>query len=149
MFKDNRVNFYTTADYSDNKELFSIVKDIISNISISNKLKSLYYEQKNKLEKQRKEIDYKTETWDKVNRLSQSASFDKTHKFVKEFTDSEIDSLIQEQCCILVDAAKNNFQISYLIGDEDVKSFYNKIKDRCYKLGIAQYAEKINRILNK
>lgn len=45
LIKDNRIDFYARADYSENSQMDNIVKDILTEISIKNKLNNLHNDQ--------------------------------------------------------------------------------------------------------
>lgn len=128
MMKDNRIKYFAPADYSEGTELDRLIKAIIDRTAANEILESRHFE-------------YKKETLDEVKRdrrdedeqkkdsliaeLKGSSSFSFTHLVIKQL--SQYSEWSSEQRESLFDALVHNFQLYWIIGDEDVHTFYSKL----------------------
>lgn len=129
MMHDNRIKYYVPADYSEGTELDKLVKSIISRTVINEDLENIYYRCKkesyeaDKLnnEEGRKKIDL-------LIALESSRSFATTHSIIKELNSFRSWTLDEKESLFRI--ALDNSQVMYVLGDLDVKLFYqNLLKD--------------------
>lgn len=142
MMRDGRIRYFAPADYTENSELDSLVKQIILRTKENEKLEAIHAS--NRIEQ--KEYD---ESLDENKKLKQdlilalegSGSFAKTHAVVSELRKiqdwdaNEIESLFR--------IGHMNSQVSLILDDDDVGMFFNALLDneKCDKT--RKYAKRI------
>lgn len=142
MMRDDRIRYFAPADYTENSELDSLVKQIILRTKENEKLEAIHAS--NRIEQ--KEYD---ESLDENKKLKQdlilalegSGSFAKTHAVVSELRKiqdwdaNEIESLFR--------IGHMNSQVSLILDDDDVGMFFNALLDneKCDKT--RKYAKRI------
>lgn len=140
MMRDNRIKFFAPADYSEGTELDVLVKAIINRTATNEALESIYYnckrENKNadkiNNEEERKKMD-------SIISLENSRSFTMTHLIIKEL--NNFDEWENDEKELLFKIALENSQVYYILGDIDVKLFYNKLMKNMS--GITENAQKV------
>lgn len=123
MMRDQRIKYFTAADYSEESDLDKLVKAIIEKTAKAEVLEQYSYRCKveaadaagedNEDERIRKEA---------ILSLESSHSFADTHFAVKKL--QTVDSWSEDEINRLCEIALNNFQIRYILTDKDVSAFY-------------------------
>lgn len=126
MMREDRIRYYTPADYSEGKELDSLVKSIIDHIIVEHELNNVFFKCKKETDsfdrENREEGRYKI---DLINALDNSRSFAATHMVIaqlmkiKHWDDDEKEELFS--------IAIRNGQVSSILKDENVKLFYRSL----------------------
>ncbi len=130
MMRENRIKYFSPADYSEDSELDKLIKAIIVR-TVSNEQLEVFHS-KNILEQidNDKSYDKKTQEQNKerlngILALESSLSFTNTHtvidkiKHIQDWTDKEIEMLLE--------IGNKNSQVWYILGDLDVKNFYKRL----------------------
>ncbi len=130
MMRENRIKYFSPADYSENSELDKLIKAIIERTSYNEILES--YHSEAKLEQSENDKKYNTnnkeENAERLNSilvLESSLSFKNTHtviekiKDIQGWTGKEIERLFEIGC--------ENKQVYYILKDFDVKKFYKAL----------------------
>lgn len=143
MIDENRIKYYVPADYTENSKLENLVKNIIERTKSNEVLENIHYgcirEKEDEVKLQSKEEMQKE---DLINRLEDSTSFANTHSIIEQL--SGINEWKGKQKNKLISAALSNDQITYILKDDDVKKFYQKI----IKNDQSDNAKKIESIIN-
>ncbi len=122
MIQENRIKYFVPADYSENSELDCLIKKIINKTGKSEEIESEYYECMR--EAQKHEVSQREgEKNNLVISLYNSRSYANTHTIIAQL--NMVDSLNDEQLKCLFEAAMENGQVHSILGDRDVKMFYN------------------------
>ncbi|UTY27139.1 haloacid dehalogenase-like hydrolase [Treponema denticola] len=152
MIQENRIKYFTPADYSENSELDKLIKAIIER-TVSNELLESYHID-NKLEQvdnyktnNEKTLEQIKEKTNGILSLESSLSFANTHtvinsiKHIRDWSDKEIEMLLE--------IGSRNSQVRYILGDLDVKNFYKRLFEspKCNKE--TDIAKEINEIINQ
>ena len=152
MIQENRIKYFTPADYSENSELDKLIKAIIER-TVSNELLESYHID-NKLEQvdnyktnNEKTLEQIKEKTNGILSLESSLSFANTHtvinsiKHISDWSDKEIEMLLE--------IGSRNSQVRYILGDLDVKNFYKRLFEspKCNKE--TDIAKEINEIINQ
>lgn len=128
MLEDERIRYYVPADYREGSALDILVKDIIVRTEANEKLEALHnvcmHEMKDN-ERSKNEEEREKETL--INLLEDSDSFRTTHEVVRRL--AKYKEWSNEQKGKLIHIALTNHQVTYILGDGDLRRFY---------LGIAQ-----------
>lgn len=126
MIEENRIKYFTEADYTEGSELETLVKNIIDRTAANEILERKNSEciKEMKSERTNKDEDY-IKKEDLIDQLSESASFSKTHEIIKKM--SSIDSWDDQQIERILKIALTNNQVRYIIKDSDIKAFYEVI----------------------
>lgn len=128
MMEDKRIKYYTPANYKEGSELDKLVKNIIDTTASNEKLMSIHYRNKQEQIEHNGKTDYKEmkEKEKLIMDLENSNSFKQTHsiisklKGIKNWTPDEKEQLQR--------IAEKNKQVSSIIKDEDVASFYSSLE---------------------
>lgn len=128
MLQDNRIKYFTPADYTEDSEIDRLVKAIIIRTASNEVLENIHYsckkEQKQK-DVQRSSDENKRKRFDLIIALDGSKSFETTHLIMSDLL--AIESWEEEEIEMLLDIAIRNHPVRYLLNDLDVKSFYRNI----------------------
>lgn len=126
MIEENRIKYFTEADYTKGSELETLVKNIIDRTAANEILERKNSEciKEMKSERTNKDEDY-IKKEDLIDQLSESSSFSKTHEIIKKM--SVIDSWEDQQIERILKIALTNNQVRYIIKDSDIKTFYEVI----------------------
>ena len=124
MMQDNRIKYFVPADYSDGKELDTLLKAIIKRTAANEKLEKYYSDlkeevQNTKITLQDKETKQKE---DLILALENSSNFTRTHTIIGEL--SEFDNWSNEQIIALARIGINNHQVYWILRDNDIARFY-------------------------
>lgn len=143
MLEENRIKYYEPADYKKGSELEKLVQMIIDRTASNELLEEVHFncisEKNEETKHQSEETIQKTKL---INDLEDSMSFANTHDIIKQL--SEYKNWTDEQKNRLVTIALENNQVTYILKDRDVKSFYKSI---CQNLDSDESSEIIE-ILN-
>ncbi len=126
MMREDRIRYYTPADYSEGKELDLLVKSIIDRIVVEHKLNNVFFKCKKETDSfERANSEEGRQKIDLINALDNSRSFAATHTVIaqlmkiKRWDDDEREELLS--------IAIRNGQVSSILKDEDVKLFYRSL----------------------
>lgn len=130
MMRENRIKYYAPADYSEGKELDILLKAIIDRTAENEALESRFYAYKREqtdADKQTNETE--REKVDPLIKLENSRSFATTHAVIEKMR--QITVWTKDETESLFTIAVNNSQVFYILGDMDVKAFYQKLLNGC------------------
>lgn len=142
MMRDDRIRYFTSADYSENSELDKLVKQIILRTKENEKLESIHIENLQEQKDYDSGLDEnKKHKQDLILALECSSSFAKTHdvisdlRKIQDWDSNEIESLFR--------IGHLNSQVSAILDDDDVKLFFSNLLDskECDKT--RKYAKRI------
>jgi 2-hydroxy-3-keto-5-methylthiopentenyl-1-phosphate phosphatase len=134
MMRENRIRYFSAADYTENSELDNLIKSIIIRTEANEKIEEMHIanqiEQIDNDEKNELQI-HNTEKPNAIVALGSSQSFANTHMVISkinqivDWTSSEIELLFK--------IGNSNSQVRYIMSDSDVKSFYRTLLgfDQC------------------
>lgn len=123
MMRDGRVKYFAPADYSEGTELDELVKAIIDRTAANEALEAIHYRcKKEHLAADRASSGEEREKTDLIIELENSASFAGTQSVIGKL--KKIGGWTDEQKDKLFEIALNNSQILYILGDPDVRGFY-------------------------
>lgn len=126
MMRDGRIKYYVSADYSENKELDSLVKAIIERTATNEKLESFYYECKREnMDADNRSSEEQQRKTNLIIALENSRNFATTHAVVKAL--QKCKGWTTEEKERLFNIGVGNNQVFYILGDKDVKQFYNNL----------------------
>ena len=130
MMRENRIKYYAPADYSESKELDILLKAIIDRTAENEALESRFYAYKREqtdADKQTNETE--REKVDLLIKLENSRSFATTHAVIEKMR--QITVWTKDETENLFTIAVNNSQVFYILGDMDVKAFYQRLLNGC------------------
>lgn len=130
MIEDNRIKYYTPADYTEGSELDGLVKNIIDTTAANEKLMSIHY-----LNKQ-EQVNHNGCPDDQEHKekeklildLENSNSFKQTHSIISKL--KKIKSWSQEEKRQLKMIAEKNKQVSSIMKDNDISEFFASISQK-------------------
>ncbi len=126
MMRDRRIKYFAPADYRESSELDVLVKAIIDRTATNEVLESIHYECKRDNADADSHIDADEQRRnDLIMALEESHSFAQTHKVISEL--KEVTGWSAEEKEALFRIALSNSQVHYILGDGDVKDFYNDL----------------------
>lgn len=128
MMEDKRIKYYTPADYTEGSELDKLVKTIIDTTASNEKLMAVHYINKQEQVSHNEQIDNKEDKEKEklIMDLENSNSFKQTHSIISEL--KKIKNWTLEEKKQLKIIAEKNKQISYIMKDGDVASFYSSLE---------------------
>lgn len=130
MIKDNRIKYFTPADYTEGSEIDKLVKMIIDRTNANEKLESLSFELKDEVKKS-DECYKSNEEEEKKNSLilalEDSYNFANTHTIIGEL--AEFDKWSETQLKKLFEIGINNNQVNWILKDRDIADFYKSLID--------------------
>ena len=120
--------YYTPADYTEGSELDKLVKTIIDTTASNEKLMAVHYINKQEQVSHNGQIDNKEDKEKEklIMDLENSNSFKQTHSIISEL--KKIKNWTLEEKKQLKIIAEKNKQISYIMKDGDVASFYSSLE---------------------
>lgn len=146
MMREDRIKYFTPADYTDGSELDVLVKAIIEKTAKAEVLEEKYYKcRKEYIKADQLSDENEREKTRMINALDNSRSFAKTHETIEKL--SEYTSWTPEQIERLFSIAINNGQVRYILADADVKMFYGNLLNKVKVL--SEDAKKVKEFLNK
>ena len=126
MIKEQRIKYYAAADYTEESEIDSLVKNIIDKTVEYERLEARFYQC------QEEAFDFEKNVKDKENKkqdlmfsLECSPNFATTHTIINEL--ANIDSWTDEEKNELADITMSNSQIYFILADEDLNKFYHRL----------------------
>lgn len=126
MLDENRIKYFAPADYTEESKLEHLVQQIIDR-TISNEILEKFHfdciSEKVKETKWQSEEELKKE--ELIDKLEDSANFFNTHVVIEQLSKIKIWS--KHQKAKLIKIALGNTQVTYILGDNDVRDFYNMI----------------------
>lgn len=126
MLEDERIGFFVPAVYTEGSHLEQLIKDIIKKTKASTVLERKHYECVQEKENQaREQTEGERQKEHLINRLWESPNFVTTHAIIKEL--SRVDVWSEDQKRKLIRIAESNNQVSLILHDEDVHSFYSQL----------------------
>lgn len=127
MMREDRIRYYVPANYEEGSELEELVKDIIDRTKENAILEQKHYDclQEANEGLVDKEARARNERMELLASLDNSDSFMNTHSVVYRMNkrDDWEDNDYKEMCRI----AYSNFQVSYILKDEDIAEFYKNV----------------------
>lgn len=146
MMHDGRIKYYAPADYSEGTELDNLVKSIINRTAANETLEEIFYQcKKEKYEADKQNSEEVRKKTDLLIALEGSGNFATTHSTIKELNIFENWSLDEKE--LLFKIAVENSQVFYLLGDLDVKLFYQNVLKDTRKL--SEYAKRVKDEIEK
>lgn len=143
MLDENRIKYYAPADYKNGSKLEQLVQNIIDRTVSNELLEEIHF---NCVLEKNEEMKYQSEEAIQqeklINRLEDSMNFSNTHDVIEQL--KKYGNWTDEQKTKLVKIALENNQVTYILKDKDVKSFYKSI---CRNFN-SNEANKIMEILN-
>lgn len=129
MIRDNRIGYFTPADYSEGQELDQLIKLIIDRTVFNEQLERKHYEYKNEALKQsRQKSEEEQEKIDLIDALESSGNFKNTHNIIRKL--SKYENWQDDEIIDLLSIGFHNSQVRYILGDQDIKVFYKKILEK-------------------
>ncbi|EMC52962.1 haloacid dehalogenase-like hydrolase [Streptococcus mutans] len=129
MIRDNRIGYFTPADYSEGQELDQLIKLIIDRTVFNEQLERKHYEYKNEALKQsRQKSEEEQEKIDLIDALESSGNFKNTHNIIRKL--SKCENWQDDEIIDLLSIGFHNSQVRYILGDQDIKVFYKKILEK-------------------
>lgn len=126
MMHDGRIKYYAPADYSEGTELDNLVKSIINRTAANEALEDIYYQcKKENLEADKQNSEEGRKKADLLIALESSRSFATTHSTINELNSFGNWTLDEKE--LLFKIAVENSQVLYVLGDLDVKRFYQNL----------------------
>lgn len=130
MMRENRIKYYAPADYSEGKELDTLLKAIIDRTAENEALESRFYTyKKEQIDADKRTDENERKKAELISDLASSRDFATTHSVIRKMW--EITAWTQKEMEKLFIAARNNSQVFYILGDADVKVFYQKLLNSC------------------
>lgn len=130
MMRENRIKYYAPADYSEGKELDILLKAIIDRTAENEALESRFYAYKREqTDADKRTNETEREKVDLLIKLENSRSFATTHAVIEKMR--QITVWTKDETENLFTIAVNNSQVFYILGDMDVKAFYQKLLNGC------------------
>lgn len=130
MMRENRIKYYAPADYSEGKELDTLLKAIIDRTAENEALESRFYTyKKEQIDADKRTDENERKKAELISDLASSRDFATTHSVIKKMW--KITAWTQKEMEKLFIVARNNSQVFYILGDADVKVFYQKLLNSC------------------
>lgn len=130
MMRENRIKYYAPADYSEGKELDTLLKAIIDRTAENEALESRFYTyKKEQIDADKRTDENERKKAELISDLASSRDFATTHSVIRKMW--KITAWTQKEMEKLFIAARNNSQVFYILGDADVKVFYQKLLNSC------------------
>lgn len=144
MMREGRIKYYMPADYREGTELDGLVKAIINRTATNEVLENIYAQCKNETyETDKLSSEDEKNKSDLIMALENSNSFATTHMIIKDlqqhnnWSDANKEALFKIAC--------ENSQVSCILGDKDVKKFYEKLLVGLSKK--SEYSERVSKKL--
>lgn len=126
MMRDGRIRYFVPADYSEGTELDTLVKAIIDRTAANEALEALHYQyKKDWMEADRRSSEQERERGDLLIALENSSTFASTHAVIRDL--QRVNRWTPEERETLCRIAAENSQVFYILGDRDVRQFYQGI----------------------
>lgn len=126
MIEENRIKYFTEADYREGSELEKLLKNIIDRTAANEVLERKSVECVKEMLNDRQNKDEKTiRKEDLIDQLRESPSFANTHVLIQQM--STLEAWDEDQIERILDIACSNSQVKYILQDTDIKQFYQMI----------------------
>lgn len=144
MIEENRIKYFTEADYSEDSELEKLLKNIIHRTAANEilEMKSVECVQEMMIERRSRDEQF-IQKEDLIDKLNESSSFAETHEIIKLMSD--IDKWEKAQIERILEVATLNSQVKYILKDNDIKEFYVKISQGTNSI----HAKKVRELMEK
>ena len=144
MIEENRIKYFTEADYSEDSELEKLLKNIIDRTAANEilEMKSVECVQEMMIERRSRDEQF-IQKEDLIDKLNESSSFAETHEIIKLMSD--IDKWEKAQIERILEVATLNSQVKYILKDNDIKEFYVKISQGTNSI----HAKKVRELMEK
>lgn len=146
MMHDGRIKYYVPADYSEGTKLDSLVKSIINRTAANEALEDIYYQCKREnIESDKQSSEEERKKTDLIIALESSDSFATTHSKIREL--NRFGNWTSDEKEALFTIAVENSQVFYILGDSDVKHFYQDLIQN--SLSLSENAKKVEEQIEK
>lgn len=128
MLSDHRIKYFAPADYTENSELDTLVKAIIVRTATNEVLEERHFACKKERDADMASVANEKEARkhrELILSLEESKNFATTHAIIREL--AEIEDWSREEIDLLLHIALRRHTVRYLLNDDDVKGFYQKI----------------------
>ena len=126
MIEENRIKYFTEADYTEGSELEKLLKHIIDRTAANEVLERKSVECVKEMLNDRQNKDEKTiRKEDLIDQLRESPSFANTHVLIQQM--STLGAWDEDQIERILEIAYSNSQVKYILQDTDIKQFYQMI----------------------
>ena len=126
MMHDGRIKYYAPADYSEGTQLDNLVKSIINRTAANEALEEFFYQcKKENFEADKQNNEEGRKKTDLLIALEGSGNFATTHSTIKEL--NSFKNWTPDEKELLFKIAVENSQVFYVLGDLDVKLFYQNV----------------------
>ena len=130
MMREGRIRYFAPADYSEGTQLDELVKAIIDRTAENEALESRFYTyKKEQIDADKRTDENERKKAELISDLASSRDFATTHSVIRKMW--KITAWTQKEMEKLFIAARNNSQVFYILGDADVKVFYQKLLNSC------------------
>ena len=144
MIEENRIKYFTEADYSEDSELEKLLKNIIDRTAANEilEMKSVECVQEMMIERRSRDEQF-IQKEDLIDKLNESSSFSETHEIIGLM--SGIDKWEKSQIERILEVGIANSQVKYILKDKDIKKFYVRISQGTN----STHAKKIRELIDK
>ena len=143
MLDENRIKYFAPADYMEDGKLEILVKQIIDRTVSNEILEKAHFEcvaeKSEKTENKSKEEQLKDAL---INRLEGSMNFTNTHSVISQLVKIKSWSNVQKEKLLKI--ALKNYQVTYILKDEDVRRFYEPLCESGGSENAVKMREKLN-----
>lgn len=143
MLDENRIKYFAPADYTEDGKLAILVKQIIDRTVSNEILEKAHFEcvaeKSEKTENKSKEEQLKDAL---INRLEGSMNFTNTHSVISQLVKIKSWSNVQKEKLLKI--ALKNYQVTYILKDEDVRRFYEPLCESGGSENAVKVREKLN-----
>lgn len=143
MLDENRIKYFAPADYTEDGKLEILVKQIIDRTVSNEILEKAHFEcvaeKSEKTENKSKEEQLKDAL---INRLEGSMNFTNTHSVISQLVKIKSWSHVQKEKLLKI--ALKNYQVTYILKDEDVRRFYEPLCESGGSENAVKVREKLN-----
>ncbi len=143
MLDENRIKYFAPADYTEDGKLEILVKQIIDRTVSNEILEKAHFEcvaeKSEKTENKSKEEQLKDAL---INRLEGSMNFTNTHSVISQLVKIKSWSNVQKEKLLKI--ALKNYQVTYILKDEDVRRFYEPLCESGGSENAVKVREKLN-----
>ncbi len=146
MLEENRIKYFTEADYTKNSNLEKLVKRIIDRTRANEIVEKMHYSAVAEVDEIRlKQTEHERDKEKLIDRLEESDSFRNTRNVVKDLI--TIHDWTYEEATELLKIAVTNTQVKWVLHSDDVKEFYTRLiedhKDRIDDDGLIAEVKKL------
>lgn len=126
MLDENRIKYFVPADYTKGSKLENLVKQIIDRTISNEILEDFHFDCiSEKIDETKDQSDEELKKEELIDKLEDSSNFANTHAVIERL--AKIKEWSECQKAKLFKVALENYQVTYILKDEDVKEFYHMI----------------------